>query len=115
MFEAIEEDYETGLELAEELIRECQRQDLSTGPALGAALAVIFKELMDETPNPQAMMGRGAKRFFLGGIAPLKPWQSVGCFLFEINEQVSPQVAGQPTPRAVDHPWPLLETGAVFF
>jgi hypothetical protein len=57
MFEAIEEDYESGLELAEELIRECQRQDLSTGPALGAALAVIFKELMDETPNPQAMMG----------------------------------------------------------
>ncbi|HCN70532.1 MAG TPA: hypothetical protein DIS96_01980 [Pusillimonas sp.] len=57
MYEAIEEDYDTGLALAEELILECQRQDLSTGPALGAALAVIFKVLMDETPNQQAMMG----------------------------------------------------------
>lgn len=57
MFENVEEDYETGLALAEDLVLECQRQDLSTGPALGAALAVIFKELMDETPNQQALMG----------------------------------------------------------
>ncbi len=57
MFETIEEDYETGLALAEDLVLECQRQDLSTGAALGAALAVIFKELMDETPNQQVLMG----------------------------------------------------------
>ena len=57
MFDDVEKDYNAGTALGEALVEECRRQDVATCPALGAVLAVVFKELIEDAPTPHAIMG----------------------------------------------------------